>query len=212
MTSPKHPWGKTVGFGDVGLSSPVSECALHGAAMHYAAVHPSIATCISLPDRRQESLKDKEDRWSHSVGSFSMACSLQGIPALRIFSHLYRHKHTPLNGPGAPSVSCTAPVDPSRGFKVVLRGTSSFPHTQWETLLKKPHGLKEENWAPRVFLPCFPFYIIRNLRLCFSYTVLVIVVSCKGCAYGRCGDDQCSCLPQFLLQTVSTGFWSVIQE
>ena len=58
----------------------------------------------------------------------------------------------------------------------------------------------------------FPFYIIRNLRLCFSYTVLVIVVSCKGCAYGRCGDDQCSCLPQFLLQTVSTGFWSVIQE
>lgn len=103
-------------------------------------------------------------------------------------------------------------VDPSRGFKVVLRGTSSFPCTQWETLLKKPHGLKEENWAPRVFLPCFPFYIIRNLRLCFSYTALVIIVSCKGCAHRRCGDDRLSCLPQFLLQTISTGFWSVIQK
>ena len=114
-----------------------------------------------------------------------MACSQQGIPALRIFNHLYRHKHTHLNRTG--------------GTQCQLHGSLWTPLEALRWFLEEPHLSHAPNGKP----------CLRNLMGLkrktepqgFSCPVfLFILLEIGDCVF----PTLCSSL-QYLVRAVHTG-------
>lgn len=139
-----------------------------------------------------------------------MACSWQGTPVLRICPFLHRQKHTCLKCTGGTLCQLHRLLVAPETLRWFLE-ESHLSHVLNGTYLGNPMGLKKKNWASNIFPPCFPFYIVWNLRSCFPHTVIIIIVSHKCCAYSRFRDDKFWWSPQSL-QTITTGFWPIYSE
>lgn len=126
--------------------------------------------------------------------ALSYGVSWQGIPAMRMCTFLCRHTHIHLKctwGNFLCQLQKLLIVLETLG--VVLGGTLSSPCTNG-ICLRNLMDLKRK-LSPNCFLPCFPFYIIRNLRSCFLCIVNIIIVSCKSWVYNRYGGENKNLVP-----------------